>query len=685
MPRIEHKIENNVEKKHCGKCKTFKPLDNFGNASDTWDLLRNTCKECLKQENIKNKDKRTEYNKKYWEITKDDQKEKCKKWREENSDYRKAYQQNWLENNIELKKQLDKEYRIKNWDKKKAYNREWQKKNYQDMKNNPERKEELFLLKIKKNTARRIREMLGTNKSQKAIEYVGIPIDQFKEHLEKQFLDGMTWDNYGEDVFKDKVKAWHIDHIIPCNAFDFSNPIHVKACFYYKNLRPLWAKDNIVKKDTYDKNEFNKYLKWYIDNISNNKLELIDNDSDSEFDSDFEFNESDFESDSDESNTDESNNDESEKEIKQEIKQELKEEIKEDDFIDTEDDYIDKDQIENKVIFERKVKKVKEFVPKPKPIKEDKPKEQKVRKPRDTTKENKKIDVKVENNNQNEDTINSTKFNKTEYNSEYKKNNKEKISEYNKKYREENKELVQSYYKVSEDAKQNNIKKRKEEFFNKCKKLVEDKGGIMISTVDDYDTAHSKLKIKCNNNHEFVCTSNNLNNDRWCPGCSVVRKNTTIANKNHEQLLEIIKEKKGELISGEYILAESLVTLKCDKGHTWSTSAGKIKNDSWCHTCAKIVDDDKRNAISIGITLYNQTEEGKQKKKESHEKRSITMALQREEIRKVLTEKQCTKCKETKNVSEFGKKSDTKDGYQPYCRDCIALAKKKSREKNNVI
>ena len=46
----------------------------------------------------------------------------------------------------------------------------------------------------------------------------------------------MTWDNYGEDVFKDKVKAWHIDHIIPCNAFDFSNPTHVKACFYYKNL-----------------------------------------------------------------------------------------------------------------------------------------------------------------------------------------------------------------------------------------------------------------------------------------------------------------------------------------------------------------------------------------------------------------------------------------------------------------
>jgi len=80
------------------------------------------------------------------------------------------------------------------------------------------------------------------------------------------------------------------------------------------------------------------------------------------------------------------------------------------------------------------------------------------------------------------------------------------------------------------------------------------------------------------------------------------------------------------------------------------------------------------------MTLYNQTEEGIQKKKESHQKRSETMAKQREDIRKSLTEKSCSKCKETKEISKYNKKLDTKDGLQPYCKSCITLAKKKSKE-----
>lgn len=80
------------------------------------------------------------------------------------------------------------------------------------------------------------------------------------------------------------------------------------------------------------------------------------------------------------------------------------------------------------------------------------------------------------------------------------------------------------------------------------------------------------------------------------------------------------------------------------------------------------------------MTLYNQTEEGIQKKKESHEKRSETMGKQREDLRKFLTEKSCSKCKETKEISKYNKKSDTKDGLQPYCRDCVAFAKKKFKK-----
>lgn len=67
---------------------------------------------------------------------------------------------------------------------------------------------------------------------------VGYEMSELKQHLERQFTKGMSWDNYGE---------WHIDHIIPKSSFDPDNPEEIKACWALPNLRPLWAKQNISK------------------------------------------------------------------------------------------------------------------------------------------------------------------------------------------------------------------------------------------------------------------------------------------------------------------------------------------------------------------------------------------------------------------------------------------------------
>lgn len=64
-------------------------------------------------------------------------------------------------------------------------------------------------------------------------------MDQLKTHLEKQFLPGMAWENYGK---------WHIDHIRPRRLFDRTEE-GVKASWCLSNLRPLWAADNIRKSD----------------------------------------------------------------------------------------------------------------------------------------------------------------------------------------------------------------------------------------------------------------------------------------------------------------------------------------------------------------------------------------------------------------------------------------------------
>lgn len=80
----------------------------------------------------------------------------------------------------------------------------------------------------------------GTKKSYKSAELLGCSVPELMKHLESQFDNRMTWDNHGKF-------GWHIDHIIPCAAFDLTKPEEQKKCFHYSNLQPLWAADNYKK------------------------------------------------------------------------------------------------------------------------------------------------------------------------------------------------------------------------------------------------------------------------------------------------------------------------------------------------------------------------------------------------------------------------------------------------------
>ena len=61
-------------------------------------------------------------------------------------------------------------------------------------------------------------------------------------HLERQFLPGMGWHN---------MRQWHIDHIVPVKDFSVLSfgDAEFMACWSLSNLRPLWAADNIIKRD----------------------------------------------------------------------------------------------------------------------------------------------------------------------------------------------------------------------------------------------------------------------------------------------------------------------------------------------------------------------------------------------------------------------------------------------------
>ena len=135
--------------------------------------------------------------------------------------------------------------------------KEWQKKYWQKNKHNPEKRKKRRensrkrnkdpMKRLNGNISAYIRMYLKSNNlSKNGIHWENLVINGFQEimeHLEKNFLTGMTWKNYG--------KKWHIDHIIPTSFFKFSSTddVEFKYCWSINNLQPLWKKDNLEKRD----------------------------------------------------------------------------------------------------------------------------------------------------------------------------------------------------------------------------------------------------------------------------------------------------------------------------------------------------------------------------------------------------------------------------------------------------
>jgi hypothetical protein len=174
-----------------------------------------------------------EYRKLYWRIreNKPDRKAKNKKrnqeWRQKNPDKVKEYAikhtNKWRKENREI--YLEKK-------------RKWNKHLYENNIN--------YKLGVLLRT--RIWSSLkkqGLKKKDSTMSVVGCSKEELIKHLESQFKEGMSWENWS-------LNGWHIDHIRPCSSFDLSDPAQVKECFHYSNLQPLWAIENLKKSDSWE-------------------------------------------------------------------------------------------------------------------------------------------------------------------------------------------------------------------------------------------------------------------------------------------------------------------------------------------------------------------------------------------------------------------------------------------------
>jgi hypothetical protein len=85
-------------------------------------------------------------------------------------------------------------------------------------------------------------ERIKANRKQlgRTVAILGYNANEFRIHIERQFLPGMSWGNHGD---------WHVDHIHPLSRYDLTQPGERAAANSLSNLRPLWAVDNMKKSD----------------------------------------------------------------------------------------------------------------------------------------------------------------------------------------------------------------------------------------------------------------------------------------------------------------------------------------------------------------------------------------------------------------------------------------------------
>ena len=102
-------------------------------------------------------------------------------------------------------------------------------------------------------------------KKTKTTDILGCSVTKFKEYIENQFIDGMSWDNYGK---------WHLDHIVPVSLGLNQDEI-IELC-YFENYRPAWKTENLSKgtKLIFDLISEENKIRYseYIDRYFNNKL-----------------------------------------------------------------------------------------------------------------------------------------------------------------------------------------------------------------------------------------------------------------------------------------------------------------------------------------------------------------------------------------------------------------------------
>ncbi len=126
------------------------------------------------------------------------------------------------------------------------------------------------------------------------------------------------------------------------------------------------------------------------------------------------------------------------------------------------------------------------------------------------------------------------------------------------------------------------------EYFRGVKALVENKGGVLLST--DYESAKSKLRVECGLGHQFEATADNLKR-QWCPACRRDRHSKRME-ENFRSIESLDgfarREHNGKCLAVSPVSAHTRVLWRCSTlTHEpfVATVSHVIHSKTWCPAC----------------------------------------------------------------------------------------------------
>jgi hypothetical protein len=99
---------------------------------------------------------------------------------------------------------------------------------------------------------------------------------------------------------------------------------------------------------------------------------------------------------------------------------------------------------------------------------------------------------------------------------------------------------------------------------------------------EEYTNAHTKLRWKCENGHEWEAVPNSVRSGTWCPCCAGKRGSSSLL----DEAVAIAEQRGGKCLSEEFQGDKIKLKWECFEKHQWEAVLYTIRKGSWCPECS---------------------------------------------------------------------------------------------------